>query len=222
MKIILNVAMTLDGKIDNIARQGASISSANDWERVDRLRAAQDAIIVGGRTLLDDDPRLTVKSAALRAERIAQGQSSEPVKVGIISNATLSVNSRFMTAGEAPKIILTSEKTSATQLAILREAGAQVLVLGEKRVNLVAAMETLSEHGIGKIMVEGGGSLNAAFLAEGLVDEVLVYIAPLIFGGASAPTLADGEGFLSGIELALESVEKLEDGGVLLEYRVAG
>jgi len=222
VKIILNVAMTLDGKIDNIARQGASISSEDDWERVDQLRAAQDAVMVGGRTLLDDDPRLLVKSAALRAKRVASGLSPNPAKVGIVSNATLSVKSRFMTAGEGSIIILTSQKTSATQLTALRNAGAKVFVLGEKRVNLVAAKETLAEQGIERVLVEGGGSLNAALLAEGLVDEVQVYIAPLIFGGATAPTLADGKGIPSGINLVMVSVEKLEGGGVLLKYQVPG
>ncbi|MBC8335344.1 MAG: 2,5-diamino-6-(ribosylamino)-4(3H)-pyrimidinone 5'-phosphate reductase [Anaerolineales bacterium] len=220
MKVILNVAMTLDGKIDSVARQGASISSEDDWERVDRLRAAQDAIIVGGRTLLDDDPRLLVKSDSLRAERVAIGSSPNPAKVGIISNATLSVKSRFMTAGEATIIIFTSRRTSETQLTTLRDAGAQVFVLGESRVNLAAAMETLAEQGIEKVLVEGGGSLNAALLAKGLVDEVQVYIAPLIFGGATAPTLADGDGILMDVKLDLLSVDKLNDGGVLLKYRV--
>ncbi len=222
MKVILNVAMTIDGKIDSVARQGASISSDDDWERVDRLRAAQDAIIVGGRTLLDDDPRLLVKSATLRAERVAAGFSPDPVKVGIISEATLSVNSRFMTVGAAPIVIFTSQRTSETQLTTLRDEGAQVYVLGETRVNLATALKTLAEQGIENVMVEGGGSLNAALLAKGLINEVQVYIAPLIFGGATAPTLADGEGILAGIKLDLVSVEKRGGGGVLLKYRVTG
>jgi len=83
--IILNVAMTADGKTDTIARRGASISSPHDVERVDRLRAANDAVMVGGHTLLGDDPRLTVKSATERAERQARGLSENPIKVGVVS-----------------------------------------------------------------------------------------------------------------------------------------
>ncbi len=220
MKILLNTAMTLDGKIDSVARQGASISSDSDWERVDRLRAMQDAIMVGGRTLLDDDPRLTVKSAALRAERRTHGFAPEPVKIGIISNATLSAKSRFLTDGDAPIIIFTTKRTSAKQLTLLRNVGAQTFVLGEKRVDLVAAIKILAKQGINKVLVEGGGSLNAALLAKGLIHELQVYIAPLIFGGSTAPTLADGEGFLDRLKLDLVELEQLDDGGILIKYRV--
>ncbi|MCP4138981.1 MAG: 2,5-diamino-6-(ribosylamino)-4(3H)-pyrimidinone 5'-phosphate reductase [Chloroflexi bacterium] len=222
MKVIINIAMTLDGKIDNIARKGAKISSDSDWERVDRLRAEQDAILIGGKTLLGEDPRLTVKSAALRDERVARGFEPDPVKVGIVSNATLSAKSRFLTAGRGKIIIFTTEQSSGEALAFLRDAGVVVCVLGKKRVDLSAALAFLEEHGVEKIMIEGGGGINAAFLTAGLVDEIHVYIAPLIFGGATAPTLADGKGVLDGEKLKLMELEKFDDGGILAKYQVLG
>ena len=222
MKVTVNIAMTLDGKIDNVARQGAKISSNADWERVDQLRAAHDAILVGGNTLLTEDPRLTVKSAQLRADRIARGLASDPAKVGIVSQSALSAKSRFLTDGSSEVFLFTSERTTPEQLALLGAAGAKVFVLGKTRVDLVAAFAVLADHGIETVMVEGGGGMIAALLASGLVDEIHVYIAPLIFGGATAPTLADGEGLPSGIELDLLNVEKLVDGGVLAEYQVIG
>jgi len=94
-------------------------------------------------------------------------------------------------------------------------------VLGKKRVDLHATMEVLKEFGTENLMVEGGGAIIAALLAKGLVDEIQAYIAPLIFGGATAPTLADGMGFLEGINLDLISVEKVKDGGILAKYEVA-
>ena len=220
MKVIINVAMTLDGKIDNVARRGAKISSDSDWERVDRLRAESDAILVGGRTLLDEDPRLTVKSAALRDERVARGLEPDPVKVGIVSKASLSAKSRFLRSGMGSVIIFTTEQTSGEELSLLREAGAVVCVLGKKRVDLAAALDFLAEWGIENLMIEGGGEMNAAFLTAGLVDEIHVYIAPMIFGGATAPTLADGKGVLDGEKLKLEVLEKLDDGGILVKYQV--
>ena len=60
--LIINAAMTADGKIDTFERGGVNISSEGDWKRVDRLRAECDAVMVGGRTLIEEDPRLTVKS----------------------------------------------------------------------------------------------------------------------------------------------------------------
>ena len=218
--VTLNVAMTADGKTDTVARRGATISSPHDLARVDRLRAESDAVLVGGRTLLGDDPRLTVKSADLRAERRARGLEENPIKVGIVSNADLRDDSRFLTAGPAQVMLFTTQRTSPAQIIRLRERGAQVFVMGERRVDLVRAFHRLREHGVKRLLVEGGGTLNAELLRQKLVDEVYLYIAPLIFGGADAPTLADGVGLQrqEAIRLQLGSVETLGDGGIVVHY----
>ena len=75
--VFINVAMTADGKIDTFQRKGSAISSKRDKERVDKLRAEADAVMVGGRTLLDEDPKLTVKAEALREERVKRGDPFE-------------------------------------------------------------------------------------------------------------------------------------------------
>ncbi|HNO94267.1 MAG TPA: dihydrofolate reductase family protein, partial [Anaerolineales bacterium] len=85
----INVAMTADGKIDTFERKGAAISSKQDKQRVDELRAMADAILVGGKTLLEEQPKLTVKSEALREERIRQGRSPNPIKVGVATVADI-------------------------------------------------------------------------------------------------------------------------------------
>src|SRR5437763_15069519 len=79
--VVINVAASLDGKIDTVERRGAAISSERNRPRFDALRASVDAVMVGGRTLVDEAPRLTVKSAALRAERRARGVPDNPAKV---------------------------------------------------------------------------------------------------------------------------------------------
>src|SRR5205814_7190325 len=99
--VFINVAASVDGKIDTVERRGASISSEADRERVDRLRASVDAVMVGGRTLHEEDPRLTVKSGPLRATRVAHGRPENPAKVGVTTRGGLRPDCRFLTAGPA-------------------------------------------------------------------------------------------------------------------------
>lgn len=219
----INVAMTSDGKIDTIARNGARISSPADIQRVDRLRAEMDAVLVGGKTLINEDPRLTVKAPELRLERLSRGMAENPAKIGIVTQADIKIDSRFMTEGAARRIICTTRRTSSEKISDLQSAGAEVYLLGEKRVNLEEALSSLYQLGIGKLMVEGGGTIIAEFLRLGLVDEITIYIAPFIFGGVDAPSLADGPGFLQdqAPQLDLISANRFdEQGGILIHYKI--
>jgi 2,5-diamino-6-(ribosylamino)-4(3H)-pyrimidinone 5'-phosphate reductase len=219
--VFINVAMSADGKIDTFERRGAAISSATDRVRVDRLRAGADAVMVGGRTLLDEDPKLTVKSAELRAERIAKGLSENPMKVGVVTCAELKPDSQFLNSGPARVVVFTTEQSTPQQVDFLKSKEIDVFIFGEKRVDLLKTLEMLKGLGVKRLMVEGGGTLNFELLRLGLVDELTAYVAPLIFGGASTPTLASGDGlaYSSAIPLKLAEAQVLdEDGGVLLRY----
>ncbi len=219
--IFINVAVSADGKMDTFERRGAAISSATDKIRVDRLRAQADAIMVGGHTLLAEDPKLTVKSAELRAERTARGLSENPLKAGILTRAEIRPDSDFLNAGPASVAVFTTTQTSPKQVDALKSKGADVFILGKKRVDLYKMLETLEGMGVKRLMVEGGGTLNFELLRLGLVDELTAYIAPMIFGGYTAPTMADGEGLThsAAIPLKLAETQVLdEDGGVLLRY----
>lgn len=220
--VFINVAMSADGKIDTFERKGAAISSQRDKERVDQLRADADAIMVGGRTLLDEDPKLTVKSDMLREERVARGLSPNPIKVGIVTEANLKADSNFINAGPAEIVIFTTHQTSKERLALLKSWHVDVYVDEADKVDLQGALAVLKEIGINRLMVEGGSTLNFELLRLGLVDEVTAYVAPMIFGGESAPTLAAGSGLKrsEAISLKLIETETWEDGGVLLKYQV--
>jgi 2,5-diamino-6-(ribosylamino)-4(3H)-pyrimidinone 5'-phosphate reductase len=215
--VIINVASTLDGKIDSVARQGAAISSERDRERVDALRASVDAVMVGSRTLHQEDPRLTVKAPALRSERLNRGEPANPAKVGVASRVRLGADSRFVTSGPA-RVILLVARGGAGCLA--QVAGVEVHELGEQGVDLGAAIRILGELGMRRVLVEGGGTLNAALLELDLVDEVQAYVAPVLFGGATAPTLADGPGLSHLTRLDRYDVEAWDDGGIVVRYRV--
>jgi 2,5-diamino-6-(ribosylamino)-4(3H)-pyrimidinone 5'-phosphate reductase len=220
--VILNAAMTADGKIDTVTRQGAKISSDADWARVDQLRAEVDAVMVGGHTLLAEDPRLVVKSEALRQARVQAGRPENPAKIGLLSYLDLPEDSRFLHDGGGQVYLFTTRYANFEKADRLRALGADVVVSGEDRVDLEAAMAYLKDVGIQRILLEGGATLNAAMLAARWVAEIRIYIAPLVFGGAAAPTLVDGAGFLrdAAIELERQSVELLPDGGVLMNYLV--
>lgn len=218
--VFINVAMTADGKIDTFQRKGSAISSAMDKERVDQLRADADAVMVGGRTLLGEDPKLTVKSEALRAERIASGRSPNPTKVGVVTEAKLNPDSHFLNSGPADIVIFTTRRTSKRYLSLLTSRHVDVYVDDAQKVNLQRALATLKDLGIERLMVEGGGRLNFELMRLGLVDEVTAYVAPMIFGGESAPTMASGTGLerSAALPLKLVAVETWEEGGVLLKY----
>ena len=220
--VFMNVAATADGKIDTFERRGAAISSFRDKDRVDGLRAEADAVMIGGGTLHGEDPKLTVKSELLRAEREARGFSPNPAKVAVSSRLQLKPEANFFTAGPARMILFTTARTSDKQLTLARSKGAEVYVLDGDRVDLVAALGKLKENRIERLMVEGGATLNFELLRLGLVDELTVYVAPMIFGGETSPTLAGGLGLArsAALPLKLISSEQWEDGGVLLHYRL--
>ena len=221
--VIINVAVTVDGKMDTFERKGATISSLADKQRVKKLRAQSDAVMVGGHTLLDEDPKLTVKDPSQRAERLAKGLSENPIKVGVVTIANLKLDGDFMTAGPSRRVIFTTTQTSAEQVRLLTNQGAEVYMHESDRVLLPQALGTLHELGVSHLMVEGGGNLNFELLRQGLVDELFLYLAPKIFGGQNAPTLAEGTGLVaaSALNLKLLDASPLEDdGGILIHYRL--
>lgn len=217
----INIAMTADGKIDTFERKGSAISSKQDKQRVDELRAAADGILVGGGTLLGEAPKLTVKSEALREGRVSQGRSPNPIKVGVVTVADVQPDSDFIKAGDSRKVIFTTSQTSNSQLERLRALGVEVFVDESQRVDLSKMMLTLKRIGVDHLMVEGGGTINFELMRLGLVDELFIYVAPMIFGGANAPTLADGFGVPRerALDIKLTGVEQWDDGGIVLKYR---
>ncbi len=220
--VFINVAATADGKIDTFERAGAAISSARDKQRVDALRAAVDAVMIGGRTLHDEDPKLTVKSKELRRERESRGLPANPIKVAVASHLRLQPDCQFLNAGPARILFFTTAQAPRDQLEMLRARGAQVFTLPGERPELEEVLRVLHNERVRRLMVEGGATLNFELLRLGLVDEITVFVAPMLFGGETAPTLAGSAGFprASAISLKLLSSEPWDDGGVLLHYQV--
>ncbi|MCK4244979.1 MAG: dihydrofolate reductase family protein, partial [Candidatus Omnitrophica bacterium] len=160
--VFINCAMSLDGKISTIERKQVKISSDEDLKRVDRLRAESDAILVGMNTIVTDDPKLIVKSERLRKERIKRGLPENPIKVGIGNVNGMKLNSDFLNYGDT-KLIFTTENSDPRKREEL-EKKADIRILGKNRVDLNKMLRILSDLGVKKLMIEGGGTVNFEFL----------------------------------------------------------
>ena len=219
MRVVVNAAMSADGKLSTRERKQIEISGPEDFERVDRLRAESDAVMVGVGTVVADDPSLTVDDSDLRSEREARGDPANPARVVADSRIRTPPNARVLD-DSAASYLLVSEAAPGDFVTQMRENGATVIPAGEDRVDLGSAFAELEAEGIEQLMVEGGGELIFSLFESDLVDELSVFVGPTLIGGRDAPTLADGDGFVDEFpELALESVDRLDE-GVLLQYEV--
>jgi len=189
--VILNAAMTLDGKI--ATQTGSSnISGKKDLERVHELRKECDAIMVGIGTVLADDPRLTV-------HKIDAKPDDNPIRIVVDSKCRTPMDARI-TNSDAKTIIACAneykdEFKQSEKYETFKERGVKFFFSGDGRVDLVALMSYLHEEGIDKLMLEGGSTLNFSMIRAGLIDRISICVAPMIVGGANAKTFFDGEGF---------------------------
>jgi 2,5-diamino-6-(ribosylamino)-4(3H)-pyrimidinone 5'-phosphate reductase len=204
--VIINAAMSIDGKIALAEGKPARISNEEDLRRVHRLRAEVDAILVGIGTVLADDPKLTVKPEFARG--------SHPLRIVVDSDGRTPPEAHVLD-GASPTLIVTSEATDRTF------SNAEVLRAGKDDVDLEALLEKLAKRGVKTLLVEGGSAIIWSFLRKRLADELKVFIGSRVLGG-SAPSLAGGQGSSSlddAPRLRLQKLARLGD-GVLLEYAV--
>ena len=215
--------MTVDGKIATVSGD-SKISSKNDLVRVHRLRASVDAIVVGISTILADDPRLTV--------RLVKGRN--PVRVIVDSRGRVPLGSQVLkTAYKVRTIVAVTDQAPADNVQKIRDTGAEVWTISEGKgqsaavphgVNLKQLFSTLKKQEFKKILVEGGGELNWSLLHQGLVNELVLTVAPKIAGGRLAITAVEGDGFdtiSQSIQLKLGKIEKKrKTGELVLHYKL--
>jgi 2,5-diamino-6-(ribosylamino)-4(3H)-pyrimidinone 5'-phosphate reductase len=219
--IIVNVAMSADGKLSTRERRQVKISGVQDFNRVDRLKAGSDAVMVGIGTVLADDPSLTVKAEECRNNRLKRGADEQPIRIVVDSRARISPEASIFRKGSGTRVVAVSKRADPKKIEQLRTI-ATVIVTGENEVDLPQLMDELGTMGIQRIMVEGGGTLIAGLIANDLVDEIYTYIGNIIIGGKDAPTLADGAGFVKEADfcrLTLLETRKIET-GILLHWNV--
>ncbi|QDX41568.1 2,5-diamino-6-(ribosylamino)-4(3H)-pyrimidinone 5'-phosphate reductase [Salarchaeum sp. JOR-1] len=221
MHVRVNAATSVDGKLSTRERTQFAISGAEDFARVDELRADFDAVMVGVGTVLADDPSLTLKDAALATARESRGESPQPARVVADSQARTPTDASVL-GPDADTYVLVSENAQQSRVRELERAGAHCVVAGNERVALPDALAKLEADGVERVMVEGGGELLFSLFADDLVDALSVFVGSMVVGGRDAPTLVDGDGFTDDFpRLSLTDADRLDD-GVLLTYDVLG
>lgn len=215
-RVLLSVAVSLDGYIDDATDERLRLSGTADFDRVDQVRADSDAILVGAQTLRRDNPRLLVNSAERRAARIAAGDPEYPLKVTVTAGGDLDPDLRFWHHG-GDKLVYTTE-AGAAALGDRLAGLAEVVALGTD-LDFGALLDDLGRRGVGRLMVEGGTSIHTAFLAADLADELQVAVAPILVGDADAPRFVGPAAYPGGTGRRLELIDVGTVGDIaLLRY----
>ena len=197
--VLFKSAMTLDGKVATRDGDSKWISGVESRERAHHWRASVDAVTIGIGTALADDPQLTA-----RVENVHR----QPRRVVFDSLARLPISSQLVCiAADVPLIVVVSRAAGRTETDALEAAGAEVIVAtGENEPARVrSGLDQLGALGIASILLEGGPHLAGAFLDAGEIDEVRLFLAPMLLGGRSARDPLEGEG----VERIAEAISAL-------------
>jgi len=213
--VILKAAMSLDGKLATRTGDSQWITGEQTRRRVHELRNVVDAVVVGIGTVLRDDPMLTT--------RLGGQEGRDPLRVIVDSRGRLPVTARLLRSGSRPVLVATSPRISRARLRTLEECGAEVTVLppGEGGVSLPDLLRELGRREITSVMIEGGGRLATSALEAGIVDKLMLMLAPVLVGGKRAPMLLQGEGvekFADALRVRHLTVERIGDDCVLEGY----
>jgi riboflavin-specific deaminase-like protein len=193
--IFVNMAMTADGKIATANRTVHSFGSARDLRHLYELRATADAILSGARTVEISESTMGNGGEKFRCQRLQNSLAEFPLRLIATGSGSLDPRAKIFQNRFSPIIVLTTRRIADKKLMLLRTVADEVKIFGETEIDFVAALGWLrSEKKVKRLLCEGGGELNDALFRARLVDEIHLTICPKIFGGRTAPTIADGSG----------------------------
>jgi 2,5-diamino-6-(ribosylamino)-4(3H)-pyrimidinone 5'-phosphate reductase len=193
--VFLNMAMTADGKIAPASRHFEAFTGPKDREHLLELRATADAVMAGARTVDLDSVNMGPGPARFRRLRLKRGLSEYNLRIIVSGHGTIDAKAEVFRHRFSPIIILTSKAVPKRKLRQLQSLADEVKVIGEREIDFDAALRWLrAKWNVKRLLCEGGGEVNGALFAAGLVDELHLTMAPVIFGGRAAPTIADGNG----------------------------
>ena len=186
--VTYKAAMSLDGRVASPTGDSRWISSVESRELVHRWRAECDAVAVGIGTALADDPLLTAR---------VEGAGGQPIRVVFDSQARLPLDSALVSSiDEAPLIVVCAPEAASARRDGLERAGAEVVVAPgrSRRARLEAALDELGRREVQDLLVEGGPTLAGALFDASEIDEVRLFVAPVLVGAAQARAVLEGEG----------------------------
>jgi len=211
-QVIINCAMSADGKIALPSRKQLRISSDEDMERVYRLRNECDAVLVGIGAVISDNPNLTIKEKYVKNPK-------QPLRVVLDSSCRTPEDALVL--NDMTKTLIFTIQGNEKHFD-----GENIEIVGIKKdeegyVDLESMLDVLHQKGIKKLLVEGGGTVIWNFLRRELVDDLYVYIGSCIIGGKNTPTMADGIGIKSeGDLLSIKVIDMIRLGsGILVHYK---
>ena len=181
---LLSCSMSIDGYVAGATRNRSLLSNDEDFDRVDDVRASCDAILIGAATVRNDNPRLLVRAQSRRDARIARGLPPTPTKVTVTRRGRLDPGAAFFTADGAAKVLYCASPTVSE--ARERFGAVATVVDGGQPVDMHWMSRDLLSRGVGRLMVEGGGSLLTQFLTGDLADELQLVVAPFFVGDTRA------------------------------------
>jgi riboflavin-specific deaminase-like protein len=194
--VLVNMAMTADGKITTENRAVTSFGSPRDREHMLELRATADAVMAGARTVDSASTAMGPGPATFRRQRLKRGLAEYNLRIIVSRSGSVDPRAEIFKHHFSPIIILTTRRAKASRLKRLRTLADEIKICGRREINFRAALRWLRKKwGVRRLLCEGGGELNDALIHAGLVNELHLTICPKIFGGRCAPTIADGHGF---------------------------
>ena len=215
-EVRLCMATSLDGRIAEKAGQGPSFTSRYDLNKLFRLRAEADMLLVGAGTVRTESLPPLVRSEEARKAREAKGLSPHPAVAVLSGSLNLPWDAAYFTKAQQPITIIGGPATTEQQ-AKMEEHKLGYINAG-RPVNLAQAMDELGKRGVTSVLAEGGGRVVNALLQEDLIDVFYLTIAPTFIGGEDTPLLNLGASITPRKDLKLEDVHR-EDEELHLTYR---
>ena len=194
--VLINMAMSADGKIAPAHRRFLAFGSQRDHERMLALRASVDAVMCGARTVDSAPVTLDAGGAIYERRRQRAGLAKQNLRIVVSGSGSVDPRAVNFRNGKSPVIVLASGQAPKSRLAKLKRLTDWVKVCGKNSVALHQALGWLRRQWtVKRLLCEGGGELNFELLRLGLVDELHLTVCPRIIGGHDSPTIADGDGF---------------------------